>query len=360
MKTIVTTYQTINARCGHTQRIAALLLLLTFCVRMNVSAQNVAAKTTVKTGYATIGDLVWIDANNNGLQDKDEVGVPNVMVTLYDSMLNTIATKYTDARGHYRFDSILVPVSGEKAFIAGFNNVPPDYAYTRLVQDTNFKTVNSKSDPITGKTPLFRLHAGSINTDIDAGLKSAPGVVLPLTIDQFNGNYSNGVIQLKWTTFTGVAMDHYDVERSSDGVNFRKIGSISALGAEISTNFSYMDLTAEKNSNFYRLAMVDNDGNYIYSKAITVSADIKGISVSVVYPNPFSKRVQVKINADKTEQISIKVFDNAGAVVHTQMATVYYGENNIVIQNVAELPGGVYFLEVTGDHRSMKTKLMKE
>ena len=358
MNNIITTYQAIKARGVRTQRVA-LLLLLTFCVQLNTIAQNTIVKASAKAGFASIGDLVWIDANNNGIQDKGEVGVPNVMVTLYDSMLNTIATKYTDAEGHYRFDSIAVPASGERAFIAGFNNVPPDYAYTAVVQDSNLMAVSSKSDPITGKTPLFRVHAGSIINDIDAGLKSAPGVVLPLTIDQFNGKYSNGLIQLKWTTFTAINMDHFDIERSTDGANFRHIGSISALGSN-SDSYSYMDLTADRGSNFYRLTMIDNDGNYTYSKAITVSADYKGISVSVVYPNPFSKRVQVKIDADKSEQITIRVLDNSGVAVRTQLANVFPGENNIVIQNVAELPGGVYFLEVTGDRRSMKTKLMKQ
>ena len=106
--------------------------------------------------------------------------------------------------------------------------------------------------------------------------------------------------------------------------------------------------------------MIDNDGNYTYSKVITVSVDVKGITVSVVYPNPFSKRVQVKLDCQKPEQITIRVLDNAGIVVKYQIANLQKGENNIVIQNVAELPGGVYYLEVIGDHRSMKTKLMKQ
>ena len=359
MNITIATYQTSKGRWVRTQRISALLILLIFCGRMNVIAQNSSVINSMKTGYASIGDLVWIDANNNGIQDKGEVGVPNVMVTLYDSMLNTIATKYTDADGHYRFDNVIVPASGEKAFIAGFSNVPPDYAYTTMVQDSGLRAVSSKSDPITGKTALFRVHAGSVVNDIDVGLKNAPGVVLPLTIDQFNGSYSAGVIHLKWTAFSAINMDHYDVERSTDGVNFRHIGSISALGSNTDT-YTFMDLTADRGSSFYRLTMVDNEGNYTYSKTITVSVDFKGISVSVVYPNPFSKRVQVKIESDKSEQITIKVLDNSGAAVRTQVANVYPGENNIVIQNVAELPGGVYFLEVTGDHRSMKTKLMKQ
>lgn len=327
---------------------------------VNNSVTNISS--TIKNNFAVVGDFVWIDNNKNGIQDQGEPGMPNVMVVLYDSLLNTIDTKYTDAAGHYTFDSIPVPATGDKSFRVGFYNIPPNFSYTTLVQEDSLLTnSNSKLDPITGRTKLFRLYAGASRTDIDAGIKSAPGVVLPFTIDQFNGYYGEGLIQLKWSTFTEINMDHFNIERSTDGNNFRQIGKISAEGSNSeNTNYSYLDISAERGSNFYRLAMIDNDGNYTYSKVITVSVDVKGITVSVVYPNPFSKRVQVKLDCQKPEQITIRVLDNAGVVVKSQIANLQKGENNIVIQNVAELPGGVYFLEVIGDHRSMKTKLMKQ
>ena len=340
------------------------LLLVSFILIIsNARAQNDANLSSAgQKNNASIGDYVWYDLNSNGIQDAGEPGVPNVLVILYDSLLHTIASKYTDASGHYFFDNIQLPVSGDKSFMVGFYNIPPDHAYSNPVSDSMFAKLNSKPDPITGRTQPFKLYAGSNRTDIDAGIKSAPGVILPLTIDQFNGFYDNGVIHLKWTTFTEINMDHFNIERSTDGINFRQIGrDISATGSNSSnTSYSFMDISAERGSNFYRLVMVDNDGNYIYSKAITLSVDVKGITVSVVYPNPFSKRVQVKLECNKPEQITIRVINNEGVVVRTQMANLSKGENNITIQNVAELPGGVYYLEVIGDHRSMKTKLMKE
>ena len=351
---------------------------LLFSAFLQVNAQNAAGKqnTTIKPNNSTcpvnnnstskaissIGDYVWTDLNDNGLQDAGEPGVANVLVVLYDSLLNSIATRYTDNNGHYSFDSVPIPAGGDRSFMVGFYNIPPDYAYAKLTEDSMYLTANSKPDPITGRTKLFNLHSGVSRKDIDGGIKSAPGIVLPLTIDQFNGVYSNGFIQLKWTTFTEINVDHFEVERSIDGTNFRQIGRIEALGNN-SGNMSYTfsDLMADKGSNFYRLVMIDNEGNYTYSKAITVSMESKGISVMVVYPNPFSKRVVVKISSEKnSEQITIRIINNDGVVLRTQLAEVMRGENNITIKQVDELPGGVYFLEVIAEHRSMKTKLMKQ
>ena len=323
---------------------------------------NLNSSAPGKNNYASIGDYAWIDNNNNGLQDAGEPGVSNIMVVLYDSLLNTLATKYTDQKGHYIFDSINLPASGQKSFCVGFYNVQPNFAYANLVKDSSASEINSKLDPITGRTKLFTLHAGDSRMDIDGGIKNAPGIVLPLTIDQFRGGYSNGFILLKWTTFTEINIDHFEVERSADGVEFRQLGRVESIGLTNNNNsYSFNDITAERGSNFYRLVMIDNQGNYTYSKSIMVSIDVKGISVSVVYPNPFSKRVVVRISSDKDkEQVTIRIINSEGTVVRTQPAEVYRGDNNITVKEVNELPGGLYYLEVLAENRSMKTKLMKQ
>ena len=349
------------AVCKNGLRLAFSLTLINLLFVNAVQSQSLQSTPTNLQSVASVGDLVWMDKNKNGLQEPNEPGMSNIMVILYDSLMNNLASVYTDAKGHYLFEGVKIPLASSKSFIIGFYNIPPNHSYTGLTADGEKLDNNSKTDPITGRTKSFRLTAGTLRTDIDAGIVDAPGVVLPLTIDQFNGFYDNGVIQLKWKTFTEINVDHFDIERSTDGTNFRQIGRVYASGGEVTNNtYSYIDISAERGTNFYRLALIDNEGNYTYSKAITLTVDIKGITVSVVYPNPFSKRVQVKLDCLKAEQITIRVLDNAGNVVRSQINNLQKGENNIVVQNVAELPGGIYFLEVIGDHRSMKTKLMKE
>ncbi len=54
------------------------------------------------TGKITLGDTVFSDANNNGIQDPGEVGIGGVTVTLKNGG-TTIATTTTAADGTYRF-----------------------------------------------------------------------------------------------------------------------------------------------------------------------------------------------------------------------------------------------------------------
>lgn len=318
-------------------------------------------KASTQISYASIGDYVWIDNNANGIQDQGEPGVPNIEVVLYDSALNIIGTKYTNDNGYYHFDKIDVPANGSKAFIVGFNNIPPDYAYTRSLDDKLSQLVNSKPDTISGRTKPFFLRAGEERNDIDGGLKSAPGVVLPFIIDQFNGNYSDGLIQLGWSTYSEINIGQFDIERGTDGKNFRQVGKINAESGAIKSNlnYSFLDITAPRGTNYYRLAIVDNNGNYTYSKTIMVTVDVKGISVMIVYPNPFSKRVQIRVNCDKAEKVAINVINSNGGLMSTQTAQTNVGDNNIVINKVDALPAGIYYIEVVSSTRSLKTKVVK-
>jgi hypothetical protein len=326
-----------------------------------VSDTTVVTDSVEINKSVSLGDFVWIDNNTNGVQDAGEPGLSNVEVILYDSLLNVIDSKYTDDSGYYHFTKIAVPAGSSKTFIVGFNNIPPNYAYTNLVTDSVLQYVNSKSDTISGRTKPFVLLAGEVRKDIDGGLKNAPGVVLPLIINQFNGNYADGIIHLNWSSYSEINIEHFDIERSTDGNSFRQVGRVNTLSGQLNSNanYSYMDITAQRGTNFYRLAIVDNNGNYTYSKTIMVTVDVKGISVMIVYPNPFSKRVQIRVNADKAEKVAINIINSNGILMSTQNAQTVVGDNNITINKVDALPGGVYYIEVVSSTRSLKTKVMK-
>ena len=71
---------------------------------------------------AELGNFVWFDADQDGLQDGDEVGVPNATVHLKDANGVIIDTTQTDSNGLYLFDQ-LVPGTYSVQFVlpAGFD-----------------------------------------------------------------------------------------------------------------------------------------------------------------------------------------------------------------------------------------------
>jgi len=190
--------------------------------------------------------------------------------------------------------------------------------------------------------------------------KRPANYIATATLGQLTGGYSSGFVQLQWSTSSENEMGHFEVERSTDGNNFRKIGKLLAKGDNnIKTEYTYLDILAEKGSNFYRLVIIDKDGNFSYSKTITITVE-KGISLFVVYPNPFGKKVLVKFNSDGPDQATMRIIDNNGKVITTQTDPVVKGENRLAIRNVDNLPGGIYYLELITKDKNIRTKLMKQ
>ena len=211
-------------------------------------------------------------------------------------------------------------------------------------------------------TGLIILFVGTASAQSDSLVSSnhPANYIEAATLGQLTGGYSSGFVQLQWNTSSEVDMGHFEVERSTDGINFRKLGKILAKGdVNVKTEYTFLDILADKGSNFYRLVIIDKDGNFTYSKVITISVE-KGISLFVVYPNPFGKKVQVKFNSDGPDQATMNIINSDGKLIATQTDPVQKGENRLAVRNVDNLPGGIYYLELITKDKKIRTKLMKQ
>jgi len=127
------------------------------------------ATYTTPGGLATIGDLVWHDANGNGIQDAGETGLARVTVTLHhvadgtgaDTVVGTPVITGTD--GRYAFTN--VPVNGQYYVVF---SAPAGYALS-LPNAAADDSLDSDADASTGQTAAFTVHAGD-NSTWDAGL----------------------------------------------------------------------------------------------------------------------------------------------------------------------------------------------
>jgi len=82
---------------------------LVFLAVTDASSNSATCSATMtvepQSSSGVIGDFVWNDLNQNGIQDSGEPGLPGVRVRLFDCATDyLIATQFTDAAGHYRFE----------------------------------------------------------------------------------------------------------------------------------------------------------------------------------------------------------------------------------------------------------------
>lgn len=117
-------------------------------------------------GTAKLGDRVWLDANQNGIQDAGEKSVGGMTVTLYDAANTAIKSVVTNAAGNYLFTDLAAGT-----YSVGFSNVPAGYTFTTPGQGT--AATGSDANPTTGRTASVTLLAGQVNLDVDAGIRSS-------------------------------------------------------------------------------------------------------------------------------------------------------------------------------------------
>lgn len=144
----------------------------------------------------TIGDKVWEDLNGNGVQDADEPGKANILVTLLNAAGATVATTTTDAMGRYKFTGLPPGTYGVKFTLPPTYEFSPVYevvsspggpAITQLDAVSSPIVVVSGAGPREGYIPAQELRAGANSTTFDAGMY-IPVIVGGTVFDDKNAN----------------------------------------------------------------------------------------------------------------------------------------------------------------------------
>ncbi len=118
---------------------------------------------------AEIGDYVWFDANNNGIQDNNETGVQGVTVVLTTCNGTFVAQQTTNADGEYLFTGLNPDVN----YIVTFSNLPAGYQFATPNTGAN-DSIDSDPDPVTGSTTCIDVDPGESDLTWDAGLQLIP------------------------------------------------------------------------------------------------------------------------------------------------------------------------------------------
>jgi hypothetical protein len=119
---------------------------------------------------ATVSDRVWLDTDNDGIQDYGEQGAAGSTVILWTPTPlgpAAVANTVSDANGNYSFT--VAPGSYFVEFRAP--SAQPGFRTLTLQDQGSNDAVDSDVNPLTGQTNIFTLAAGQNNKSIDAGFQ---------------------------------------------------------------------------------------------------------------------------------------------------------------------------------------------
>jgi plastocyanin len=175
---------------------------------------------------------------------------------------------------------------------------------------------------------------------------------LPVTLSAFNISTQNNKPLLSWTTQTEINADYFSVRKSTNGIDFKEIGKVTATGnSVIKKNYSFSDETIARGISYvyYALATVDKDGKTqlspikIYKNKMALPKLIISLS-----PNPIKgmSHLLLHFNADKTGAMIAKLVDMQGKAVLKTELSAEPGINNGHI-HLGDVPAGIYTIYFT-------------
>jgi len=161
-------------------------------------------------------------------------------------------------------------------------------------------------------------------------------VILPVTLQSFNGAANGTIIQLNWKIATTLNSKGFEVWRSANGIdNWVKVGYVATTGA---SQYGFTDASPLQGTNVYQLKEIDVNGNYKFSQQVSLNLASKGSAITL-YPNPVKNKLTLVLNDNRLLNTMVQLNSIDGKAI--SKFNLFSNHQDIDMSNV---PRGVYVL----------------
>jgi hypothetical protein len=162
---------------------------------------------------------------------------------------------------------------------------------------------------------------------------------------------------LLWSTATEVNNARFEIEKSTTGNEFRKIGSVfvkDGFSNQVK-NYQLIDSSGSQSA-YYRLSQFDNNGTKTTFKPIWIGVQNSGSLIVKTYPNPTKDLLQVDISGAGSNGGKVSVYNIHGELILTQE---FFGSSDSLNLSLSKVPAGIYHLQIDSDSLKQITKVVK-
>ena len=188
---------------------------------------------------------------------------------------------------------------------------------------------------------------------------------LPVELTRFAAEPQGGDALLKWSTASEKNNDHFDVEASADGREFRRIGTVAGHGTTTQAqDYQLVDKNIARYAAdlvYYRLLQVDTDGQEVVSPVRTVQVKALAGLTAAAWPTPFAGTgLTLNIRAAAAGPAMLLLHDAVGRTLRSQQLDLPAGSTTLALPELARLATGVYIFTLTQDDKNTRVKVVHE
>lgn len=186
-----------------------------------------------------------------------------------------------------------------------------------------------------------------------SGTGTQSALVLPVELLHFNAATGTGKNHLTWATASERNNAGFEIEKSTDGTQFEKIGFVAGAGnSSEKTEYAFEDASAFERSAqvvYYRLRQVDHDGAFEYSKIVSVKNTTGNTSIKI-YPTTTTGLLTVEAEGASVDVVT--VVNQVGKVVLTAQ--------KVSRVDMSALPAGLYLVQVQAGQEQLTERVFKQ
>jgi hypothetical protein len=194
---------------------------------------------------------------------------------------------------------------------------------------------------------------------------SSPGAGLPVKLIAFTATaVENSYVRLDWSTALEINNAGFEIERSTNGSDFVKIGWVKGNdNSTITQYYSFDDKTALQNVRYYyRLKQIDI-GNIAFEYSNIATAMLVGDGKTAIgdfIPNPTKERSKIDLFITNDQAAIVDVYEVTGKFIKSETIDLKKGFNTYVIQT-EDLSAATYIVsfKIDGQRFSKRLNVLK-
>jgi photosystem II stability/assembly factor-like uncharacterized protein len=171
---------------------------------------------------------------------------------------------------------------------------------------------------------------------------------VPVEFTSFTVKSAGEEVVLSWSTATETNNKGFEIERSSDDIEFETAGFVNGAGTiSEPQNYSYKVKNNASGKTYFRIKQIDYDGTFTYTQSLEVDGYIPAeYNVYQNYPNPFNPSTKISFAVPVDAEVTVKVFNTIGQEVGSLISGYYAAGIHNVDFNAGRLSSGIYFYSV--------------
>lgn len=173
-----------------------------------------------------------------------------------------------------------------------------------------------------------------------------------VSFQSFDAILIGKTVTCKWITNQEVNHNHFELEASFDGENFKTL--VLVFGANGNMNdgqryqFKDKSLALKRNDFvYYRLKLIGINGNENYSKVIKLALTENAMSELGAVPNPFLENITYSVKAPNNGYVITKIINLGGRLMAMKHIAVNKGDNKLSLDQLNGFSTGMYIMVVT-------------